>query len=110
MISMSGLTGLMQIKTTRLFNRQVKKLAKKHFPVKVLKPCVRGIVDHDEVVLRRIKDHALQGRWKGYREFHPSRYGNYGHSYDGWVVVYRLDLDELVLLLVATGSHEILDK
>ena len=61
-------------------------------------------------VLKQIKDHALKGNWRGYREFHPARYGNYGKNYDNWIVIYQLDHDELILLLVATGSHEILNQ
>ncbi|NLS38642.1 type II toxin-antitoxin system mRNA interferase toxin, RelE/StbE family [Fructobacillus tropaeoli] len=60
--------------------------------------------------LKRIKDHALKGKWQGYREFHPARYGSYGKQYDGWIVVYQLDNDELILLLVATGPHEVLTQ
>ena len=105
-----GLIRSMQIKKTKSFDRELKKLTKQHFPVTILKPCLAAIVNQDEAVLKRIKDHALKGNWKGYREFHPSRYGNYGKVYDGWVVIYRLDHDELTLLLVSTGSHEILDK
>ncbi|MCT3432178.1 type II toxin-antitoxin system mRNA interferase toxin, RelE/StbE family, partial [Lactobacillus helveticus] len=41
---------------------------------------------------------------------HPARYGNYGKNYDNWIVIYQLDHDELILLLVATGSHEILNQ
>ncbi len=29
---------------------------------------------------------------------------------DNWIVIYQLDHDELILLLVATGSHEILNQ
>ncbi|MGA3275927.1 type II toxin-antitoxin system mRNA interferase toxin, RelE/StbE family [Lactiplantibacillus pentosus] len=62
------------------------------------------------LVLKQIKDHAFKGNWRGYREFHPARYGNYGKNYDNWIVIYQLDHDELILLLVATGSHEILNQ
>lgn len=36
--------------------------------------------------------------------------GSYGKEYDNWVVTYKLNHDELVLLLVAIGSHEILNQ
>ena len=101
----------MKIKRTSLFERQLKRLARKHLPISVLKPCLRAIVEKDSPKLTRIKDHALKGKWKGYREFHPARYGG-GHSQslDNWIVIYRLNPDELILLLVATGSHEVLDQ
>lgn len=82
----------------------------KTYRITVLKPCLEAIVEQDVLVLKQIKDHALKGNWRGYREFHPARYGNYGKNYDNWIVIYRLDHDELILLLVATGSHEILNQ
>ncbi|EHN58754.1 type II toxin-antitoxin system YafQ family toxin [Oenococcus kitaharae] len=100
----------MQIKQTPSFERQLKKLAKKHFPVSVLKACLKALAEQDQAILKRIKDHALKGKWRGYREFHPARYGSYGQIYDSWIVIYQLNDEELVLLLVATGSHEILDQ
>lgn len=99
----------MQIKRTKSFERELKRLSKKHFPITVLKSCLQAIVDQDKITLKRIKDHALKGQWQGYREFHPGRYGNYGKAYDGWIVIYQINQDELILLLVATGDHEILN-
>ena len=100
----------MIIKQTPSFERKLKKLAKKHFPISLLKPCLKALVEQDNGTLEQIKDHALKGKWHGYREFHPARYGNYGKVYDNWIVIYQLDHEELVLLLVTTGSHEILDQ
>ena len=100
----------MQIKQTKTFERELKRLAKKHFPITILKPCLKAVVEQDVLVLKRIKDHALKGNWQGYREFHPARYKNYGKNYDNWIVIYQLDHNELVLLLIATGSHEILNQ
>ncbi|MCV3315782.1 type II toxin-antitoxin system YafQ family toxin [Pediococcus ethanolidurans] len=69
-----------------------------------------AIIEQDTVILKRLKDHALKGSWHVHRKFHPARYGNYGNLYDNWVVIYCLNRNELVLLLVATGSHEVLNK
>ena len=88
----------MQIKQTKSFERELKKLVKKHFPITVLKPCLEAIVEQDVLVLKQIKDHALKGNWRGYREFHPARYGNYGKNYDNWIVIYQLDHDESTFL------------
>lgn len=100
----------MKIKITKSFERELKRLAKKHFSIRILKPCIKAIIEQDSQILHKIKDHALKGQWQGYREFHPSRYGNYGKTYDNWIVIYKLDHSQLVLLLVTTGSHQILDK
>lgn len=100
----------MQILRTKKFERQLKKLARKHYPIQVLKSCIAAIVNNDQQLLKKIKDHSLEGNWLGYREFHPSRIGNYSSNYDGWVVVYKIQNDRLILTLVATGNHDILDR
>jgi mRNA interferase YafQ len=48
----------MQIKQTKSFERELKKLVKKHFPITVLKPCLKAIMEQDTLILKRIKDHA----------------------------------------------------
>lgn len=75
-----------------------------------MKPCLKAIVEQDILVLKRIKDHVLKDQWNSYREFNPAGYGNYGKNYDSWIVIYHLDHNELILLLVATNSHEILNQ
>lgn len=100
----------MRIEKTKSFDRDIKKLAKKHFPIKIIKTCVEAIITEDDNILRKIKDHSLKGKWQGYREFHPSRAGNYGTNFDGWIVVYKIQKNRLILTLVTTGNHEILDK
>ncbi|MFC6290124.1 type II toxin-antitoxin system YafQ family toxin [Levilactobacillus angrenensis] len=70
--------------------------------------CIQAIITDDDAVKKRIHDHALQGQWKGFREFHPARLQNHGGHYDGWIVIYQLNRDFLTLTLVTTGSHEVL--
>nr|WP_235720425.1 type II toxin-antitoxin system YafQ family toxin [Liquorilactobacillus vini] len=107
---MNGLIILMmQIKRTTSFERKLKKFAKKHFPIQLLKPCIAAITEQDSNILKKIKDHALQGNWQGYREFYPARYGSYGKRYDNWIIIYRIDHNEMMLVLIATSSHELLD-
>lgn len=50
----------MKIKATKAFERELKKLKKKHFPIEILKPCVAAIVAQDQATLKRIKDHAYK--------------------------------------------------
>ena len=45
---------------------------------------------------KKYKDHALSGNWKGYRECHVE---------PDWLLIYRIDGDELYLYLVRTGTH-----
>ena len=84
----------MQIKQTKSFERELKKLVKKHYPITVLKPCLIAILEQDLLVLKQIKDHALKGNRRGYREFHPDRYRIYGKNYHNSIVIYQLDHHE----------------
>lgn len=42
------------------------------------------------------RDHALSGNWAGHREC---------HVLPDWLLIYRIDVDVLVLTLSRTGSH-----
>lgn len=104
-----GIVLMTTIKQTSSFIRNLKRLKKKHFPIELIKGCVIAILENDEKVLTKIKDHSLKGKWQGYREFHPSRYGNYGKAFDNWIVIYKYKNDEFLFILVDVGSHEILN-
>ena len=45
----------------------------------------------------RYRDHALKGEWNEYRELHVS---------GDWLLIYRINKDELRLVLTRTGSHD----
>lgn len=45
----------------------------------------------------KYKDHALKGNWRGYREIHVE---------GDWLVIYRVERDELTLVLTRTGTHD----
>lgn len=47
----------------------------------------------------KYKDHALNGKYKGYRECHIR---------DNWLLIYRITDSEVILL--ATGTHDDLFK
>lgn len=49
-----------------------------------------------EILPERNKDHALSGNWAGHREC---------HILPGWLLVYRIEDDVLVLTLARTGTH-----
>lgn len=44
----------------------------------------------------KYKDHALQGNWIGCRECHIQ---------PNWLLVYRIDNNDLILYLTRTGTH-----
>ncbi|MFC2339199.1 MAG: type II toxin-antitoxin system YafQ family toxin [Olsenella sp.] len=88
---------LKSIRVLPQFERDVKRLKKKHFPLDKLRSAVSAIFKDSRDELRRLHDHELKGNWLGYRELHIER---------SWLLTYRVDCDELVLVLVRTGSHD----
>ncbi len=67
----------------------------------------RGLrLDHLETVVdslaaqktldAKYRDHTLTGQYRGFRECHIE---------PDWLLIYRIEADELALLLFRTGSH-----
>ena len=49
-----------------------------------------------EVLSENNKDHQLKGEWKDFRECHIE---------PDWLLIYRIENDELILYATATGAH-----
>ena len=47
-----------------------------------------------------MKDHALHGKWRGFRDCHVA---------NDWILIYRSDGKKLELTLARTGTHSDLD-
>ena len=50
-----------------------------------------------QLLSTKYRDHQLTGSWKGYREIHIE---------GDWLVIYRVEKQELQLVLTRTGSHD----
>ncbi|MDD5799278.1 MAG: type II toxin-antitoxin system YafQ family toxin [Coriobacteriales bacterium] len=88
---------LRTIRALPIFERDVKKLRKKHFDLARLQGAITALFEEDEPTLVRLHDHALKGNWKGYRELHINA---------DWLLIYQIERDELELVLVRSGSHD----
>lgn len=91
------------LQTTNAFNRDVKRLGKKHYPMKELKEVVGLILEgaNRESLASRYADHALAGNLQGNRELHMVK-GSRGN----WLLMYRLDTGSLTATMLRTGSHD----
>lgn len=88
----------MKIEQTPRFRRDFKKLKGKHYDLSKLKKAVECIAARDGETLRRVyRDHGLKGDLAGFRELHIEA---------DWLLVYAVDDDRMVLLLLRTGKHE----
>lgn len=81
--------------------RQLKKLMRKHYSKVAYDKALTALIKQNVEVLHKLKDHALNGDLQGFRELHIQ---------PDWLLLYKVDGDELVLVLVATGSHDDLYK
>ncbi len=57
---------------------------------------VLDILIREEPLPPKYRDHALSGNYKGFRECHIT---------PDWLLIYKVLSNELVLLLIRTGSH-----
>ena len=90
---------LYEISYTTSFNRDLKKIKKRGYDLKLMSVVVRKL-QLGESLEPKYKDHYLTGNWKGYREC---------HILPDWLLVYKVDDDKLVLVLSRTGTHSDLD-
>ncbi|WEV72510.1 type II toxin-antitoxin system YafQ family toxin [Bifidobacterium sp. ESL0790] len=89
---------LKSILLTPQFKRDYSSLLKKHYDKTIMQTGINALLQQNKDLLRtRYRDHALKGKWKGYREIHL----------DGdWLIIYRIEKTELQLVLTRTGSHD----
>lgn len=89
---------LTKVFRTSQFKRDAKALFKKHYDAEKLSYAVEALLAQDRDVLRtRYRDHALKGSWTGYREIHIE---------GDWLLIYRVERNELLLVLTRTGTHD----
>ena len=88
----------MKIERTATFKRNYKSLKKKNYDMKKFEAVLNHLINRDKTTLTsKYKDYSLSGNLKNFRELHIER---------DWLLVYQIKNDELVLLLIATGSHD----
>ena len=89
---------------TPTFERDLKRLAKKHWPFANLKRIVELLAEgtNSELLRTKYADHALSSSsaWRGFRELHID-----GANGD-WLLIYKIEQKDLILTLVRTGSHK----
>ncbi len=92
-----------KIKYSNDFKKSYKKIAKQGKNLNKLKIVINKLANK-EPLEQRYKDHPLYNdkRFKGCRDCHIE---------PDWVLIYKYIENEIILLLVNTGSHsEVLDK
>ena len=93
----------MQVNPTKRYYRAYKRYERKHYPMDYVDDCVEAILTNHKEFLDKDKDHPVGKN----REMHVNRQYNVD-----WLLYYRIDKEthELILVLVALGTHDELDR
>lgn len=80
---------------TSRFKKEYKAAKKRGFNPDLLKRVIAQLAA-GKPLPEKNKDHALAGRWSGFREC---------HILPDWLLIYKIENDLLILTLARTGSH-----
>ena len=83
------------IKTTKRFDKDLKKLKKRKYDLKLLAKIINKLSD-SEILPEKYRDHYLTGDYKGFRECHIQ---------PDWLLIYKIEKNILVLTLLRTRTH-----
>lgn len=84
-----------ELKLTAQFKKDLKLIKKRGYDINLLEGIVDKLIDN-EPLDEKHNDHALKGKYTGFREC---------HIMPDWLLVYLIEDDILVLTLTRTGSH-----
>ncbi|MBQ6737019.1 MAG: type II toxin-antitoxin system YafQ family toxin [Synergistaceae bacterium] len=85
----------LKIEPSKRFKRDVELARKRGYNIELLNDVVNMIAEGQKLP-PRYRDHELKGDFSGLRECHVQ---------SDWLLVYRIDNDEVKLLLLRTGTH-----
>jgi mRNA interferase YafQ len=83
------------VKPTSKFKKDRKRIKKRGYDLKLLERVVEQLACGDKLDAKH-SDHQLQGNMKDFRECHIT---------PDWLLVYRIEENELILWLMETGTH-----
>lgn len=83
---------------TTQFKKDYKLAMKRNLDMSLLDDCIRMLAACTELA-PKFRDHDLAGKWVGHRECHVQ---------PDWLLIYRIEGDDLILVLTRTGSHSAL--
>lgn len=86
---------MLEIVLSNQFKKDLKLASKRGYKLELLEKIVDKIANNIKLE-DKYRDHALTGNYIGFRECHIQ---------PDWLLVYRIENDELMLFLSRTGSH-----
>ena len=86
---------MLTIKYETGFKKDYKRIVKRGYDVSLLEEVI-NLLANKIPLPNKYKDHGLSGNYAGFRECHIT---------PDWLLIYRIDDNELILYLTRTGSH-----
>ena len=83
------------IQTSNKFKRDLKLVQSRGYKIDLLTDIINKLAS-GEPLDEKNRDHDLQGNWEGYRECHIQ---------PDWLLIYKVDNNELILWMTRTGTH-----
>ncbi|MEE0890729.1 MAG: type II toxin-antitoxin system YafQ family toxin [Succinivibrio sp.] len=83
---------------TSKFKKDYKLAKKRHLDMQLLDDVIRKL-SRGEQLEPQNNDHILTGNWSGYHECHIQ---------PNWLLIYKIDNNQLILTLTRTGTHSYL--
>ena len=80
---------------TAQFKKDYKLAVKRNLNITLIDDCIRKLAAR-KTLSPNYRDHDLSGNWFGHRECHIQ---------SDWLLIYRLEDDDLILVLTRTGTH-----
>jgi mRNA interferase YafQ len=86
---------MLNISFTNQYLRDLALMKRRNLPKSELDEVVK-LLSEEKPLLPKHKDHPLKGNFRGYRECHIR---------PNWLLIYKVDKEVLLLVLVRTGTH-----
>jgi len=86
---------MLTLETTGKFRKDYKLAKKRGLDLSLLETVIDTLLE-GKVLDEKYRDHALTGNYIGFRECHIQ---------SDWLLIYRIEHDELILVASRTGTH-----
>lgn len=86
---------MLTIKYESTFKKDYKRVVKRKYNIQLMEPVIELLANRSPLP-PKYKDHDLTGDCTGCRECHITQ---------DWLLVYRINDEELILILTRTGTH-----
>ena len=86
---------MLTIKYETTFKKDFKRIVKRGYNIRLLEEVIE-ILASGQMLPEKYKDHNLTGNYSDFRECHIT---------PDWLLIYRINNNELILYLTRTGTH-----